>query len=82
MALGVPYNIAGYAFLLELFARFSGMRAGLFGHTLVDAHVYTAKADGAMAEYDHVPGLRLQIERAPGRSRGSRSTRRSGRSTT
>jgi thymidylate synthase len=65
VALGVPYNIAGYALLLELFARFAGMRAGLFAHTLVDAHVYTAKADGSMAEYDHVPGLRKQLEREP-----------------
>ncbi len=65
VALGVPYNIAGYAFLLELFARMSGIRAGIFAHTLVDAHVYTAKADGSMAEYDHVPGLRVQLEREP-----------------
>lgn len=63
IALGVPYNIAGYSFLLELFSRFTGIPAGLFGHTLVDAHVYTAKADGSMAEYDHVPGLRRQLER-------------------
>jgi len=65
VALGVPYNIAGYALLLELFARFAGLRAGLFAHTLVDAHVYTAKPDGSMAEYDHVPGLRKQLEREP-----------------
>jgi len=65
VALGVPYNIAGYALLLELFARFAGLRAGLFAHTLVDAHVYTAKVDGSMAEYDHVPGLRKQLERDP-----------------
>jgi thymidylate synthase len=65
VALGVPYNIAGYALLLELFARFSGIRAGIFAHTLIDAHVYTAKPDGSMAEYDHVPGLRAQLERAP-----------------
>jgi thymidylate synthase len=65
VALGVPYNIAGYALLLELFARFLGMRAGIFAHTLVDAHVYTCKADGQMAEHDHVPGLRAQLERAP-----------------
>jgi thymidylate synthase len=65
VALGVPYNIAGYAFLLELFVRMSGIPAGIFAHTLVDAHVYTSKADGSMAEYDHVPGLRAQLERAP-----------------
>ncbi len=65
VALGVPYNIAGYALLLQLFSHLTGIRAGIFGHTLVDAHVYTAKADGSMAEYDHVPGLRTQLERAP-----------------
>lgn len=65
VALGVPYNIAGYALLLELFSRITGIRAGLFGHTMIDAHVYTAKADGSMAEYDHVPGLRTQLTRAP-----------------
>jgi thymidylate synthase len=65
VALGVPYNIAGYALLLELFSRFTGIRAGIFGHTLVDAHVYTAKPDGSMAEYDHVPGLRTQLAREP-----------------
>ncbi|HMJ55423.1 MAG TPA: thymidylate synthase [Polyangiaceae bacterium] len=65
IALGIPYNIAGYALLLELFSRFSGIRAGIFAHTLVDAHVYTKKPDGTMAEYDHVPGLELQLTRAP-----------------
>jgi thymidylate synthase len=65
VALGVPYNIAGYAFLLELFGRFSRIRPGIFAHTLVDAHVYTKKPDGSMAEYDHVPGLRKQLEREP-----------------
>jgi thymidylate synthase len=65
VALGVPYNIAGYALLLELFSRISGIRPGIFGHTMIDAHVYTSKADGTMAEYDHVPGLRKQLEREP-----------------
>lgn len=65
MALGVPYNIAGYAFLLELFARFSGLRPGIFAHTLVDAHVYTCKPNGEQAEYDHCPGLSDQLKREP-----------------
>lgn len=63
VALGVPYNIAGYAFLLALFAQLSGFPAGRFAHTLIDAHIYTAKADGEMMEYDHVPGLKEQLER-------------------
>ena len=65
VALGVPYNIAGYALLLHLFARFSGLRPGTLAHTLVDAHIYTAKPDGSMAEYDHLPGLREQLAREP-----------------
>ncbi len=65
IALGVPYNIAGYSLLLELFSRFSNIPAGRFGHTLIDAHIYTAKEDGSMAEYDHIPGLREQLLRKP-----------------
>ncbi len=65
VALGVPYNIAGYAFLLSLFSHFCSMRPGIFGHTLIDAHIYTAKADGSMAEYDHIPGLKQQLARQP-----------------
>jgi thymidylate synthase len=65
VALGIPYNIAGYALLLELFGRFAKIRPGIFAHTLIDAHVYTAKPDGSMAEYDHVPGLKEQLTRTP-----------------
>lgn len=65
IALGVPYNIAGYALILELFSHLTGIRAGVFGHTLVDAHVYTCKPDGSDREYDHVPGLLEQLKRVP-----------------
>lgn len=65
IALGVPYNIASYALLLHLLSRFSGIKPGIFGHTLIDAHTYTSKPDGSMAEYDHVPGLREQLTREP-----------------
>jgi thymidylate synthase len=50
---------------LELFSRFSGIQPGIFGHTLIDAHIYTAKPDGSMQAYDHVPGLKTQLERKP-----------------
>ena len=63
VALGVPYNIAGYSFLLHLFSHLTGMKPGIFGHSLVDAHVYTKKADGSMEEYDHIPGLKEQLNR-------------------
>ena len=65
VALGVPYNIAGYSFLLHLFSRLTGIKPGTFGHTLVDAHIYTSKPDGSMAEYDHIIGLKEQIQRIP-----------------
>jgi thymidylate synthase len=65
ISLGIPYNLASYALLLTLLSRFSGIEPGIFGHSLVDAHIYTAKPDGSMAEYDHVPGLQEQIGRAP-----------------
>lgn len=65
IALGVPYNIATYALLLELISRFTGIKPGIFAHTLVDAHAYTCKPDGSMAEYDHVPGLHQQLKRQP-----------------
>ena len=63
--IGVPFNIASYALLLHLFSRFSGIEPGIFGHTLVDAHIYTAKSDGSMSEYDHIPGARVQLAREP-----------------
>jgi thymidylate synthase len=65
IALGVPYNIASYALLMHLLSRFSGIPVGTFSHTLVDAHAYTCKPDGSMAEDDHVPGLREQLAREP-----------------
>jgi len=65
VALGIPYNLAGYAFITHLFAQMSGLDVGVFGHSLVDAHIYTKKADEKESEYDHVPGLLEQINRAP-----------------
>jgi thymidylate synthase len=65
VALGVPYNLAGYGFILSLFSHMSGIKAGTFGHTLIDAHAYTCKPDGSMAEYDHIPGLKEQLARKP-----------------
>lgn len=64
-ALGVPYNLASYALLCHLVSRFAGLDSGIFGHSLVDAHVYTSKPDGSMPEYDHVPGLKEQLLRKP-----------------
>lgn len=65
IALGVPYNIAGYAFILEVVSKLTGYTAGRFAHSIVDAHIYTSKDDGLLTEYDHIPGLKDQLTREP-----------------
>ena len=54
-ALGVPFNIAGYALLLTMAAKECGLTPGVLVHTLGDAHIY----------FNHVDGLREQLKRAP-----------------
>lgn len=53
--LGVPFNIASYALLLQMVAQVTGLEAGTFVHTLGDAHLYT----------NHLEQARLQLTRAP-----------------
>ena len=65
VALGVPYNIAGYALIQSIIGHLVGIKPGVFAHTLIDAHVYTSSEDGSNAEFDHVPGLREQLGREP-----------------
>lgn len=63
LALGVPYNMASYGLLLAIMSHLTGIKPGIFAHTLLDLHIYTAKPDGSMAEYDQIPGLKEQAER-------------------
>jgi thymidylate synthase len=65
VALGIPFNLAAYSALTMMVAQEVGLEPGVFSHFIVDAHVYTASEDGGLAEYDHVPGLLEQLERAP-----------------
>ena len=64
IALGLPYNIASYSLLLAIVGHITGIRPWKFAHSIVDAHIYTKKADGSMSEYDHIPGLFKQVSMA------------------
>ena len=55
MFLGVPFNIASYALLLELVAKITRLKAGEFIHTIGNAHIYLDCIEQVKAQLDREP---------------------------
>lgn len=53
--LGVPFNIASYALLLELICKETNLKPGNLSGTFCDCHIYE----------DHIPQMEEQISRSP-----------------
>ncbi|MCL6495791.1 MAG: thymidylate synthase, partial [Ignavibacterium sp.] len=65
IALGIPFNLAAYSILTQIIAQETNLELGYFAHTIIDAHIYVAEKGSPTEKYDHLEGLKLQLEREP-----------------
>lgn len=62
LMLGVPFNIASYALLLELLARTARLKPGNLSGMLVDCHIYENQIDAAKIQITREPRPLPRIE--------------------
>lgn len=55
LPLGIPMNIASYALLLELIAKVTGLKAGVFTHFMWNIHIYEDQLDAMKKQLLNVP---------------------------
>lgn len=65
IALGIPFNLAAYSILTQIIAQETNLELGYFAHTIIDAHIYVADKGSPTEKFDHLEGLKLQLEREP-----------------
>jgi len=55
MFLGVPFNIASYAFLTHIVAKLTGYKPGKLIHVIGDAHLYDTHLEAAQTQLQRIP---------------------------
>jgi len=63
--LGVPFNIASYALLLQMVAQVTGYQAGEFVHTFGDVHLYNNHIEQAKKQLSRTPYVLPQMNINP-----------------
>ncbi len=61
IALGVPFNIAAYALIAHIVAQQTGFAVGNFGHTVVDAHIYSGTNERGAWYSDNLSRLQERV---------------------
>jgi len=53
--LGIPFNIAGYSWLLHVIAKITGLKPGTFTHFMHDIHIYANQVDLMHGQIGRIP---------------------------